>query len=37
MIKKEEEIKLENYVLSIENPNKDEIHDVVEIEKISTI
>ena len=32
MIKKEEEIKLENYSLTIKNPNKDEVLDVVEIE-----
>ena len=37
MIKKEEEIKLENYSLSVENPNKDEVQDVVEIESISSI
>jgi hypothetical protein len=37
MIKKEEELKLENYSLSVENQNKDEVQDVVEIESISSI
>jgi hypothetical protein len=37
MIKREEEIKLENYSLTLDNPNKDEVHDVFEIKKNSTI